>query len=130
MGVYATAILAHVERDRLRWSNAGHPPPVLITPDGAARRLETIPNPLLGLGSGAERDDHSLELEPGATVVFYTDGLVERRRIPLQDRLEWLTHLLEGRHTLSAEALCDLLLAETADTVDDDVALLVLRLER
>lgn len=135
--LYATAILAHVERDadefagesrRLRWSNAGHPPPVLITADGRTRLLEGVPEALLGLGRGG-RDDQTMSLERGDTVVFYTDGLVERRRIPLQQRLEWLAELLQGRQDLSAEELCDLMLAQLESTIEDDVALLVLRVD-
>lgn len=95
LGVYATAILAQVEQDpadatggtqTLRWSNAGHPPPVLIGSNGGARLMEEPANALLGSGAGGERADHAVNLEPGATVVFYTDGMIERRRIPLQER--------------------------------------------
>jgi hypothetical protein len=130
VGLYATAILARVDGDgatrTLRWSNAGHPPPVLIAPDGRARMLEMEPNLILGLGEG-ERTDHAVALEPGATVVFYTDGLVERRGISLQRGFDWLVELVDGLEALDAEAICDHILAETSDTVDDDIALLVLR---
>jgi hypothetical protein len=76
VGVYATALLARVDRDpddlegttrRLRWSNAGHPPPVLLGRDGRARLLETPPDVLLGLGD-APRHDHGVALAPGDTV--------------------------------------------------------------
>jgi hypothetical protein len=133
VGVYATAVLAQIAPDSgtLEWSNAGHPPPVLIAPDGDARLLHTPPETLLGLGGGpTARNDHALVLEPGATVVFYTDGLVERRPVPLQERLTWLTGLLEGGHRMSAEDVCDHVLAQLDGPVDDDVALLVLRAAR
>ena len=130
VGLYATAILGRVDQDAegriLRWSNAGHPPPVLIAPDGRARMLETPPNALLGLGAG-DRTNHAVALEHGSTVVFYTDGLIERRRIPLQQRLDWLVDVLDGLHELDAEAICDHVLAQIDDTVDDDIVLLVLR---
>ena len=135
IGVYATAILARVEQDEadaarglrtLRWSNAGHPPPVLLGPDGRARLLEAPPDALLGMGDG-ERTDHVVTLEPDTSVVFYTDGLIERRTTPLQERLEWLTGALEGRAGLDAEELCDHLLAQLDEPIEDDVALLVLR---
>jgi len=60
-------------------------------------------------------------------VVFYTDGLVERRATPLEARLERLVALLDGAAGLSAEAICDRLLEALDDAVDDDIALLVLR---
>jgi hypothetical protein len=129
VGVYATAVLAGIDADErvLRWSNAGHPPPVLVAPDGRARLLQTPPDPLLGLGDGDPRSEHAMAIEPGATVVFYTDGLVERRPTPLQDRLAWLTGVLSGRHGMDPEALCDHVLAALDGPADDDVALLVLR---
>jgi serine phosphatase RsbU (regulator of sigma subunit) len=136
VGVYATAVLARVDQSEedarrgvrtLRWSNAGHPPPVLVAADGRARLLEARSDALLGLGN-AKRADHHVVLEPGASVVFYTDGLVERRGTRLQERFEWLTALLDGRQDLSAEAICDLLVDGLGEEeVDDDVALLVLR---
>ncbi len=136
VGAIATAVLAQVEQSpaeeaaglrTLRWSNAGHPPPVLIAPDGTARLLQTPPDTLLGLLPDAERADHTTTLEPGSTVVLYTDGLVERRDAPLQDGLEWLRTTLEQLHHLSAEELCDALLAQLDGSPEDDVALLVLR---
>jgi serine phosphatase RsbU (regulator of sigma subunit) len=135
VGVYATALLARVDRDpddlegttrRLRWSNAGHPPPVLLGRDGRARLLETPPDVLLGLGD-APRHDHVVALAPGDTVVLYTDGLVERRDSPIDARLKWLTDLLQGGQDADPEALCDRLLDAIDANVDDDVALLVLR---
>ena len=130
IGEFATAVLA-VELDEtstLRWSNAGHPPPLLLGPDGRARLLEAVPEPLLGLGAGP-RSDHAIELEPGSVVVLYTDGLVERRTESLDAGLARLVGTLEGRHELGAEAICDHLLAQLDASVDDDVALLVARLD-
>jgi len=127
----ATGVVAHVRRDdgaglSLRWSNAGHPPPVLIDSGGTARLLETRPNLLLGLDEDASRADHDVALAPGETLVLYTDGLVERRGVEVTKGMEWLVSTLHGHHALGVEELCDELLAE-ADTHGDDVALLVLR---
>jgi serine phosphatase RsbU (regulator of sigma subunit) len=88
--------------------------------------LETTPEVLLGLGEG-ERSDHAVALEPGATVVFYTDGLVERRSVPLQARFDWLVDLLQGGERLDAETICDRIISQVDETVDDDIVLLVLR---
>ena len=109
----------------LRWTNAGHPPPVLIDAAGHARLLEAPPEPLLGLEYGA-RTDHTVELEPGATVVFFTDGLVETRDESINARLDWMVALVRDTHQLDAERLCDQILS-AVPRPEDDIALLVLR---
>ena len=130
--VFASAVLAQVApadgqggRD-VRWSNAGHLPPVLVLPDGDAQLLTSTPDVLLGLGE-ASRGDHALTLPPGASLVVYTDGLIERRGVSLMDSLEWLAGTLRGHGGLTAEQLCDHLIAQLDDAVEDDVAMLVLR---
>ncbi|WP_459646008.1 PP2C family protein-serine/threonine phosphatase, partial [Kineococcus sp. NUM-3379] len=72
---------------RLRWSNAGHPPPLLLTPRGEVRILTGRPTLLLGIDPGTERADEVLEVERGSTVLLYTDGLVERRGQSLDEGL-------------------------------------------
>ncbi|RYU11474.1 SpoIIE family protein phosphatase [Nocardioides iriomotensis] len=130
--VVATGVVAQVsgEADNgallLRWSNAGHPPPVLLAADGTATLLERPADLLLGLDVDARRDDHEIELPPGASVLLYTDGLVERRGVPIADGLAWLVQTLTGQHGRSPDELCDYLL-DTASATEDDVALLVLR---
>jgi PAS domain S-box-containing protein len=62
---------------RLRWSNAGHPPPLVVDADGA-RLLDSIPQPPLGVGVEGYTA-HEVTLRPRSCVVLYTDGLVERR---------------------------------------------------
>jgi serine phosphatase RsbU (regulator of sigma subunit) len=112
----------------LYWSNAGHPPPVLIRADLTARLLERPVERLLGVTPDAPRSDHEIPLRPGDTLLFYTDGLIERRDISLDEGLEWL---LAHARRLAAEPLdrfCDGLLAELPGRVEDDVALLAVRL--
>jgi hypothetical protein len=127
VGEFATAVLAELDGTTLRWSNAGHLPPVVLGPGGAVRLLETRPEPLLGLGAGP-RSDHVEQLAPGSAVVLFTDGLIERRDEPLDSGLARLAASLEGLHELDAEAICDHLLAQLGARRDDDVALLVARL--
>jgi serine phosphatase RsbU (regulator of sigma subunit) len=128
---FATAVLAQVSGQAedalsLTWTNAGHPPPVLLRPDGTAELLETTPNLLLGLDPEAVSVDHRIELPDGSTVVLYTDGLIERRGVALAAGFDWLLSELQGRHAMDPEALCDHLLSGITDP-DDDIALLVLR---
>ncbi|SCF28806.1 PAS fold-containing protein [Micromonospora mirobrigensis] len=114
-------------RARLVWCNAGHPPPVLIGPDGAARLLSRPVDPMVGLGIGRSRRDHQLLLDPGSTLVLYTDGLVERRHEVLDEGLERLRAAAARLHHLPVEEFGDALLAELADVPSDDIALLAVR---
>jgi serine phosphatase RsbU (regulator of sigma subunit) len=129
--VFATAVLAQVvagaDGCTLRWSNAGHLPPMLLGPDGSVRTLGTERGDLLLGLTGRERRDHELALPAGSSVVLYTDGLVERRGVPLPESLRWLTGVLEGRQDLDPDALCEHVVGTLEGTVEDDVALLVLK---
>jgi len=136
-GALATTVLAKVEQGpddaarglrTLRWSNAGHPPPLLVRPDGRAELLTRPSDMLLGLGLGATRHDHTHVLQPGATVLLYTDGLVERRGEHLDTGLCRLTETAGRLADLPLQQLCDTLLQELADgRHEDDVALLAVR---
>jgi GAF domain-containing protein len=93
VGSLATAVLARVERGApplrtLRWSNAGHLPPLLIGPDGSTALLRSEPDLLLGLDPETPRSDHALDVAPGSTLLLYTDGLVERRGASIDEGLE------------------------------------------
>jgi PAS domain S-box-containing protein len=132
----ATAVLCQIEQGEaeaardlrmLRWSNAGHLPPLLIQADGSRELLTAPPGLLLGLEPGTPRVDHEVALQPGSTVVLYTDGLVERREQSLDEGLERLCAAATGLHELTAEQVCDALLERLARDAEDDVALLVLR---
>ncbi|WP_432486367.1 SpoIIE family protein phosphatase [Kineococcus esterisolvens] len=134
----ASAVVVSVERDasrggpwahRLRWSNAGHPPPLLIHPDGRTELLRSEAELLLGVDADTPRSDHEADLAPGATLLLYTDGLVERRDSDLDAGLAWLARTA-GALTdagLGPAALCDALLEQVAGTAEDDVVLLALR---
>ncbi|WP_282087170.1 SpoIIE family protein phosphatase [Streptomyces tendae] len=131
----ATLILARVEGDpergpwTLRWTSAGHPPPLLLSPDGTACYLEAGQGLLLGTGpvGGADRPDATHPLEPGSTLLLYTDGLVET---PGSDLDTGLDRLLRHALTLVDEPLdrlCGKVLAHLPPGSSDDVALLALR---
>ncbi len=109
-------------------SSAGHLPPLLVTRRGEASLLELDPGLPLGVG-GATFVDLKLELEPGSTLLLYTDGLVEGRAQPVDAGMERLRQACAAP-VRSAEELCDRVLA--AMTVDDghedDTAMLALLL--
>ncbi|WP_432536678.1 SpoIIE family protein phosphatase [Kineococcus arenarius] len=133
VGALATGVLATVEPVegarawRLRWSNAGHPPPVVITPDGRVEVLRTEPDLLLGMEASFQRADHVHGLAPGATVLLYTDGLVERRGASIDDGVDWLARTAARFAHLGPDGICDAVLAEVAGHAEDDVAVLAVR---
>ena len=126
-----TCIFARLVRDaggwELSWSSAGHLPPVLVR-GGTATLAETPPDLMLGVDAGTARADHAVRLLPGDLLVFCTDGLVEQRRVSLDERLEQLRAMVQGRAGVHPEVLADALLDEFAVGADDDVALLLVRI--
>ncbi|MEV6316559.1 SpoIIE family protein phosphatase [Streptomyces sp. NPDC051776] len=109
---------------RCRISNAGHLPPILVDPDGTAHLLDIPTGVPLGVGDVAF-STADLDLAPGSRLVLYTDGLVETRDEPIDDRLRALLRMLSGPRR-SLERTCDLLLHSLRDPDGhDDVALLV-----
>jgi PAS domain S-box-containing protein len=104
---------------------AGHPPPVVLRPDGTASLVEVAPRPPLGVDPDPSYESTVLRLEPGSTLILYTDGLVDRHDLPLMDGLERLVGAAAEAAGSGAGALCDTILDRlvTAD-VSDDVAIL------
>jgi len=130
----ATAIVAqlqpdpHTGRTRLRFSNAGHPPALVMQPDGSTELLEQH-DVLLGLVPDALRTQAEVMLEPGALVLMYTDGLVERRGEELTVGLERLRRVVRAARNLPVRDLVTFVHGELVPSApDDDVALVALRL--
>ncbi len=114
----------------LRYACAGHPPPLLIQDGRAEFLLEGRSRPL-ATGEGA-RFEATVRVEPGAMLLWYSDGLVERRDSDLDvgfDRLAAVAGALEGA---DPQDWCDVVLDRLTGgrSLDDDVVLLCLRLER
>src|SRR4051812_20970888 len=95
--VMATVVYLVLDREsgEVAWSAAGHPPPLVIGPDGA-RFLEGGRSVPIGAADPAVFREATAILPPGASLLLYTDGLVERRDTPLEDRL---TQLAEAAAT-------------------------------
>lgn len=128
----ATALMARLDRRpdgpaSVWWSSAGHPPPLLLRPDGEVEPLEAASDLLLGLDPATRRRDHRAELPRGGTLVLYTDGLVERRSLPIDEGIAWLSGLIRDRQDLGAEDLADLIVGARRQAAEDDTALLVVR---
>jgi PAS domain S-box-containing protein len=125
----ATALCATLDTrtGALRLASAGHPPPVLVAADGTAALLDVPAAAPLGAGDIAPRPREAV-LEPGATLLLYTDGLVERRDESLEAGLARLVAAARGRGG-DPETLCDAVLEALVAGRErpDDVALIALR---
>jgi PAS domain S-box-containing protein len=115
-------------RGRFEVATAGHMPPVLLAPDSDAAFIDVRPAPPIGADIGSRYTTVSLELVPGSTLVFYTDGLVERRGETLDAGLQRMLDALSFAPS-SLDGTCDLLLERLLGgrRPADDVAVLGMR---
>ena len=134
LGLVGTAVLAHLRRLddggwALRWTNAGHPPPIVVPPEGPLRLLDGL-DPLFGLPVAVTRPrrDHDVELPDGCVVFLYTDGLVERRGQDLDDGTAQLVATLARHRALPPQELVDVTVASLASSATDDVVAVAVRL--
>ncbi|MEV0933815.1 SpoIIE family protein phosphatase [Streptomyces phaeochromogenes] len=121
---------------RITIANAGHPPPVLLHLGGRAEVLRVPPGAPIGVG-GVDFEAVELDAPAGATLLLYTDGLVESRLRDvwtgieqLREKLAATAQLTGADHPPPLEALCD----EVLDMLgpgdrDDDIALLAARFD-
>ena len=113
---------------KLRCANAGHPPPLLLTSDGHATFIAGTPGLPFGVSADAKYNELPAELEPGSTLLLYTDGLVERRGEAIDVGLERLRGVA-AEAPLEPKALCTRVLECLLEGFpNDDVALLAVRL--
>lgn len=107
-GKYFSIVIATIDpvSGVVRYSAAGHPPPLVIRRSGTCERLEAG-GPVIGMGFGLTFDEGTCDLAPGDRIVFYTDGVVEDLDAEGErfgeDRL--VGHFL-GRPDLSLAELC------------------------
>ncbi|MCZ2857648.1 SpoIIE family protein phosphatase [Blastococcus sp. VKM Ac-2987] len=115
---------------RLRWASAGHLPPLVVAPDGSQQLLvPDRPGLLLGVDPGRPRTGHMTVIEPGSTLLLYTDGLVERRDQVFDDGVELLGRALAELRDLPVATMSDRLIARLLpEGAEDDVALVAVRL--
>ncbi|MEU6625163.1 SpoIIE family protein phosphatase [Streptomyces litmocidini] len=128
-----TAVQAVIDgsRRQIAYSSAGHPPPVLLHPDGSCDLLDQATDPPLGA-----RPDHvprpqaAVSYTPGDHLVLYTDGLIERRDRDIDEGLQQLTDTLSDHVGMSPERLADAVLSRlgVAGGARDDIALIAVRL--
>ena len=128
---YSTAAIVIVDptTGTLTYACAGHPPPLVITPDRRVIRLDRAQSPPLGALAPTARTEATLVLEPGSLVVLYTDGLIERRGESIDLGIERLEAALLDRFDEPTSNIVEGLIADlTADrTAEDDIAVAAFR---
>jgi sigma-B regulation protein RsbU (phosphoserine phosphatase) len=111
-------------------ASAGHPAPRLVRPGGRVEALE-CGGLALGIDAPQTYEQVRAQLEPGAAVVLYTDGVIEARRQRELFGTERLDAVLAERHALPAQALADAVLAAcrgfSGGDLDDDCAIVVIK---
>jgi PAS domain S-box-containing protein len=113
-----------------RWANAGHPPPVLLPPDGEPMLLTEGIGVVLGVAPDRPREDCEVELPPGSTLLLYTDGLSELRNDPDDRAPAQLLDLVRRGKDLALPDLCEHLVRGTAADTGDDMVVLALRVPK
>jgi GAF domain-containing protein len=135
LGLAATgsAVVAHLCRTpggrwSMTWTNAGHPPPVLLLPDGTTEVLSDH-DALFGfrLTSSLPRRDHRHDLPPGTTLFLYTDGLVERRGIDIDAGIAALLAVLDQVRDRPPQEIVDTTVTRLAPDAPDDVVAFAIR---
>ena len=126
---FATVTYAELDVDRssLRWSLAGHPPP-LIVEAGAARYLDLALGPPLGLSPNPYPEVETT-MAPGDLIVLFTDGVVERRGEALDVGLERLRRVVLDGRDRDVEEVADQIVLQLCQGHEDDCCIFVLRRE-
>ena len=130
----ATALVLVLEpaTGRMTYANAGHPPPLVLGEDGAARSLQDSLSVPLGALDVPGYTEATAPLEPGASLVLYTDGLVEQRDQLIDVGIQRLETALVAPGDGAPEGVCDRIVQGTLgdDGSPDDVTLVIVQAER
>jgi serine phosphatase RsbU (regulator of sigma subunit) len=111
---------------KVRMSSAGHFPPVVAAPGERGALAEIAVDAPIGVADSPCRRVTELILTPGSVLCFFTDGLVERRHLPLDDRIARLCDAVSAK---PPESVCISVMGALVgrEQPGDDIALLVLR---
>ncbi|GAA1258393.1 hypothetical protein GCM10009609_21770 [Pseudonocardia aurantiaca] len=114
-GSTVACLLLDPETGELTWARAGHPPPLVTGPAGT-RLLEGATGTVLAVRGRPPFTSGSARIEPGESIVLYTDGLVERRGELIDDGIERLAAAAARHQALAPPALTDALVSEALAT--------------
>lgn len=131
---FVTALygILNTETGEFAYARAGHEPPLLLKADGSVERLPYGPGMSLGLWDVITLDERKVKLEPGSTLLLYTDGLTDCREPGgVQFGLDRIKERLVGLKGLAAQQVCDRLFETLMDfqggsPQDDDVTLVAI----
>ncbi|WP_060713265.1 GAF domain-containing SpoIIE family protein phosphatase [Pseudonocardia sp. HH130629-09] len=133
LGAAGTAVLAYSHRIAdgrwlVRWTNAGHPPPILIRPDGTAEQLVDH-DALFGfdIAVGEVRTDHELLVEPGSALLLHTDGLVDAPGLDVDAATEALLATVAQVATATPDDIVDAAMGRLPEPAHDDAVALAIR---
>jgi phosphoserine phosphatase RsbU/P len=116
----------------LAYARAGHEPPLLLRPDGSVERIPHGPGMSLGLWDTIILDERTVQLEPGSTLLLFTDGMTDCRDPQgVAFGIDRIKDLLAGLVGLTGQEVCDRLLATLKEyqggaPQDDDVTLVAI----
>ena len=112
----------------VRFVNAGGCPPLLLEPVHGGRFVDEVLSMPIGEAAGEERPEATLDLGLRSTLLLYTGGLVESRRVPRAIGMERLRQVA-GEAPFALDALCDRVLSACTEDLrrDDDICLLAVR---
>lgn len=126
-----TAFCAVIDKatSTIRYSSAGHIPPIVIAPGNYLQLLDSAMSLPLGTTADLPRPEAQMVLPAGATLLLYTDGLIERRGESLTVGIDRAAALLDHCAELHPEQVADRVVTELMppDGYDDDVAVLIYR---
>jgi serine phosphatase RsbU (regulator of sigma subunit)/CheY-like chemotaxis protein/anti-sigma regulatory factor (Ser/Thr protein kinase) len=129
-GMIATVLFLIIDASKgtVSISRAGHPPPALRTAGGEIRYLETGSTLPLGIDDRVKADEAEYAVNPGDTLLLFTDGLVERRRESINTGFDRLRDAFTSAPS-DVEELCDYILDRTVteQASHDDIAVLAVR---
>ncbi|MEO7837582.1 MAG: SpoIIE family protein phosphatase [Acidimicrobiales bacterium] len=127
----AVYVVLDLEARSLEAVSAGHPPPLLRPPAGPAGYLQLDAHVPLGVLPDPGFRSSTVKLDPGSLLFFFTDGLVESARLPLQEGLDRLLRAVDGDEVARADSIdgiCERVITAVApDRTDDDIAVLAAR---
>jgi PAS domain S-box-containing protein len=126
-----TVFLAVLDPDsgEFCYSCAGHLPAVLAAPHSEPTLLAEASSVPLAVHRKASRPQASVALPPGSTLMLYTDGLVERREVSIDEGIARVSATVASGMNLPVDAVADAVLAEMAPATgyDDDIAIVIYR---